>query len=89
MLIDMSPATDSEREEAAARRMRLLAALAHTGMSQAELVRRMNLAGEKTATTTVNRWCVGKVPISEATLRYVLTRMGLSADWKAPGPSDA
>lgn len=89
MLQTMPTFTETERAEAAARRARLLAALGHTGISQAELVRRLNLAGERTATTTVNRWCVGKVSISEAMLRYVLTTMGLPADWQPPRPDDA
>lgn len=86
MLQPMPSFTEAERADAARRRARLLAALAHTGTSQADLVRKLNLAGERTATTTVNRWCVGKVSISEAMLRYVLTLMGLPSDWEPPTP---
>lgn len=51
------------------------------GVSQAELVRLLTLAGEKTATTTVNRWCTGAGPLDEDALRYVLTILKLPADW--------
>lgn len=64
------------------RREVLLAALDAAGITQAELVRRLTLAGEKTATTTVNRWCTGAGPLDEDALRYVLLILGMPEDWR-------
>lgn len=66
------------------RRETLLAALEATGSSQADLIRKLTLAGEKTAVTTVNRWCTGVGPIDEDTLRFVLTVLELGPDWQPP-----
>jgi transcriptional regulator with XRE-family HTH domain len=84
MLEHVPTLSEIEREEGALRRLRLLAALEITGASQSDVARKMNLAGERTAVTTVNRWCRGKAVMSEATLRYVLTVLGLPADWQPP-----
>jgi transcriptional regulator with XRE-family HTH domain len=86
MLEHVPTLSEIEREEGALRRVRLLAALEVTGTSQSDVARKMNLAGERTAVTTVNRWCRGKAVMSEATLRYVLTVLGLGADWQPPEP---
>lgn len=66
------------------RREVLLAALAATATTQAELVRRMTLEGERTAPTTVNRWCTGVADIDQDTLRYVLHLLGLPVTWEPP-----
>ena len=76
--------SEFERVEAERKRLKFLAALEATGLRQADVVRLMTLAGEKTAPTTVNRWAKGKATISEATLRYVLSLMGLPENWEPP-----
>jgi len=83
----MPTLSDFELEEGARRRSVLVAALEMTGVSQAELVRKLNLEGQKTAPTTVNRWVRGKVTMGEAMLRYVLTLLGLPADWQPEDPA--
>jgi hypothetical protein len=76
------PLTEEERRHAQERRDRLVAALAHTKVSQSELHRRLVDLDERTSLATVNRWCNGKYAISEVMLRGILTVLGLSADWK-------
>ncbi|NBW17483.1 MAG: XRE family transcriptional regulator [Caulobacteraceae bacterium] len=83
--MDVMPTlSDLERDEARERRRVLLAALAKTSTTQSELARKLNLAGERTAVTTVNRWCRGKATMSAATLRYVLSILSLDPMWRPP-----
>jgi hypothetical protein len=84
MLDHVPTISEFERAAGAERRRRLVAALNHVGMSQTDLVRRLNLAGERTAPTTVNRWYLGKSVMSEGMLRYVLALLELPPDWQPP-----
>lgn len=73
------------------RRERFVAAIDATGVTQADLARRMNREGLKTAPTTVNRWYVGAANIDEDMLTFVMQLLGLPASWQAgdPVPDDA
>ena len=68
------------------RRDVLVAALAEKGLTQAGLVHRLHLAGEKTANTTVNGWCTGRTEIDGDTLGEILRLLGLPADWQPTPP---
>lgn len=80
---------DAESKKAADGRAEVLnAALAavfgsSVGGAQSELHRLLVEAGERNLSLqTVNKWCRGKSPMTEMTLRGVLTVLGLDADWR-------
>lgn len=70
------PLTPPESTEPGAR---VVAALAATRVSQAELARRLALSQ-----TTVNRWCRGLAPVSRMAWLAVTQALGLPADWRPP-----
>lgn len=77
--------TADETQRAELRRLRLLAALDMTKTSQAELHRKLIDIEDRTSLGTINRWCKGVHPISEVTLRGLMTVLGLPPDWE-PSP---
>lgn len=62
---------------------RVIAALAATGVSQAELARRLALNQ-----TTVNRWCNGRAVVSKMAWLAVTQALGLPADWQPPSTTE-
>jgi transcriptional regulator with XRE-family HTH domain len=62
---------------------RVIAALAATGVSQAELARRLGLNQ-----TTVNRWCRGHAVVSRMAWLAVTQALGLPADWQPPSTTE-
>ena len=62
---------------------RVVAALASTKVSQADLARRLGLNQ-----TTVNRWCRGLAPVSRMAWLAITQALGLPADWQPPTPPD-
>lgn len=76
--------TPEEKAIAEERRARLASALEITGVTQAELHRRLIDLDERTSPATISKWCTGKYALSEVTLRGLLTVIGLPADWRPP-----
>lgn len=70
------PVTPPESTESGTR---VVAALAATRVSQAELARRLGLNQ-----TTVNRWCRGLAPVSRMAWLAITQALGLPADWQPP-----
>lgn len=78
-VVSIKEARDRGRRE---RRQILVDAIAAKGMTQSDLVRALHLAGEKTASTTVNGWCTGRTEIDSDTLGEVLRVLGLGEQWR-------
>ena len=74
-MLDLVPAPLHPEDRVPA--VRLVAALAASGMSQSELARRLGLT-----VVAVNRWCRGKAPISASRWIACASVMGLPADWE-------
>lgn len=73
-MTDDVPLTPPESTESSSR---VVAALAATRVSQAELARRLGLNQ-----TTVNRWCRGLAPVSRMAWLAITQALGLPADWQ-------
>jgi hypothetical protein len=76
------PLTPEEQRLANERRLRLVAAMERMGVNQSDLHRKLVDLDERTALGTINKWCTGAHPISEVTLRGILSVLGLPADWQ-------
>ena len=79
-MTDDVPLTPPESTESSSR---VVAALAATRVSQAELARRLGLNQ-----TTVNRWCRGLAPVSRMAWLAITQALGLPADWQPPATTE-
>lgn len=90
MVALVKPLEAEDLRAADRRRQTLNAALAQTlgeEGAQSELHRRLVAIGERRlALQTVNKWCRGKAPMTEMTLRGILTVLGLPPSWRAGDP---